>query len=317
MSENEVAVPDFQSLMLPCLQIVSDGNAHVFKDIVQEIGEKLELTDEQRTTNLGKTGSRSTFTNNVNFALSYLFMASLIEKPRRASFRIAEVGQTLLEKKPEKISIRFLSENYPSFAKRQKKWRKSPERTIDKENGDTSDIITEEPPEVILEKTHSILRSDLAQELLDQVKKSHWSFFERLVVDLLTKMGYGGSRQDAARVVGKSGDNGIDGVIKEDKLGLDVVYIQAKRYTEPITISQVRDFAGALLYKKARKGVFITTSSFPKTAEDFVATIEQKIILIDGQRLAELMIEYDVVVAVKDIYEVKRIDYDYFDENEL
>ena len=319
MPENKVTVPDFQSLMPTCLQIISDGNMYSFKDIVQEIAEKLKLTDEQRTANLGKIGSRSTFTNNVNFALSYLFMAGLIEKPRRACFQIAEVGKTLLGKKPEKINIRFLSENYPSFAERQKKWRKPTERTIDQENGDTSDIIAiaEEPPEIILEKTHSILRSDLAQELLDNVKKSHWRFFERLVVDLLTKMGYGGSRQDAARVVGKSGDNGIDGVIKEDKLGLDVVYVQAKKYTEPITISQVRDFAGALLYKKARKGVFITTSSFPKTAEDFVATIEQKIILIDGQRLAELMIEYNVGVVVKEIYEVKRIDYDYFDENEL
>jgi restriction system protein len=144
---------------------------------------------------------------------------------------------------------------------------------------------------------------------------SHWRFFERIVVDLLTKMGYGGS--DAGKVVGKSGDRGIDGIINEDKLGLDVVYIQAKKYTEAVTISQVRDFAGALLARKAKKGVFITTSSFPKSAEEFVAQIEPKIILIDGQRLAQLMIDYNVGVAVKNTYEVKRIDSDYFDENEL
>ena len=163
---------------------------------------------------------------------------------------------------------------------------------------------------------HAIVCANLTQELLEQVKSTHWKFFERIVVDLLTKMGYGGSRQDAGKVVGKSGDNGIDGVINEDKLGLDIVYIQAKKYSDPITISQVRDFAGALLAKKARKGVFITTSTFPKSAEEFVAQIEPKVILIDGQRLAQLMIEYNVGVAVKNVYEVKRIDSDYFDENE-
>jgi len=319
MSENIVFVPDFQSLMLPCLQVIEGENVRSFKDIVQEVAEKLGLSDEQRITNLGKTGSRSTFTNNVNFALSYLFMAGLIEKPQRACFQISGVGQALLEKKSEKITIRFLSENYPSFAERQKKWRKLTERTIDKKNGDASDIISEEPPEVILEKIHSILHSDLAQELLDTIKKNSATFFERLVVRLLEKMGYGNFRPDAGKVIGKSGDKGIDGIINEDKLGLDVVCLQAKKYDDGNSVSSqsVQAFIGALV-GKAKKGVFITTSSFtPSAKEEAAKSIDPKIILIDGQRLAQLMIEYNVGVTVKKIYEVKRIDYDYFDENEL
>ena len=175
-----------------------------------------------------------------------------------------------------------------------------------------SEIIDVAPPEEILAKTHERLCSVLASELLDRVKKSHWTFFERLVVDLLIKMGYGGSRHDAARVVGKTGDGGIDGVIKEDMLGFDIIYIQAKKYEQPISEPQIRDFSGALDGKRATKGVFITTSSFTKSAKEYVAGIgNKKIILIDGLQLAELMIEHNVGVAVKETYEVKRIDCDY------
>jgi len=317
MSENDVSVPDFQSLMLPCLQVLTDGKARSAQTLYSEIADKMALTETQRSLRHEKRNN-FIYQVNINFAASYLFMAGLLDKPGRACFQITEAGQALLEKNPERINSRFLNENYPSFAERQKKWRKPPtEKNNGKENDNTLGAISEEPPEEILEKAHSILCSDLAEELLNQVKNTHWSFFERLVVDLLIRMGYGGSRQDAAKVVGKSGDNGIDGVINEDKLGLDVVYIQAKRYSEPVTISQVRDFSGALDFKKAKKGVFLTTSSFPKSAEEYVAAIDKKIILIDGRRLAELMIEYNVGVAVKEIYEVKRIDYDYFDENEL
>ena len=318
MSENEMTVPDTNSFLLPCLQILSDGKQWRTKEHAENVAELLNLTDEQMTPR-SKNGT-PLWRHKLAWARMHLTNAGLITRLSRDCFLITELGQMLLAKKPDTISVRFLRDTYPSLVQwlSDKAVKAAQTRKHgDKDNGSISELISEEPPEVILEQAHSILRADLARELLDQVKVAHWRFFERLVVDLLTKMGYGGSRQDAARVVGKSGDNGIDGVIKEDKLGLDVVYIQAKRYSEPVTISQVRDFAGALLYKKARKGVFITTSSFPKSAEDFVATIEQKIILIDGQRLAELMIEYNVGVAVKEIYEVKRIDYDYFDESEL
>jgi len=317
MSEDNVTVPDFQSMMLPCLQALADGRERSAQTLYLEVADRMGISEQQRSLRHEKRGT-SICNTNINFAASYLYMAGLLAKPKRACFQIVEAGQALLKKKPERISIRFLVENYPSFAERQKQWRKPTEKAVDKENGDTSGFLTETPPEDTLEKAHSILCSDLARELLDQVRRSHWKFLERLVVELLTKMGYGGSRHDAAKVIGKSGDNGIDGIINEDKLGLDVIYVQAKRHEQPISEPQVRDFSGALDGKSATKGVFITTSSFTKPADEYVARIgNKKIILIDGQRLAELMIEYNVGVAIKETYEVKRIDYDYFDESEL
>ena len=318
MSENEVTVPDFQSLMTSCLQSLADEKVWSFRDITQVIAENLGLTDEQQTINLGKTGTRSTFTNNVNFALSYLFMAGLLEKPQRAHFQISCTGQALLEKMPERITVSFLNANYPAFAQRQQDWRSTQKKNHQEnnENGDFSRLIAEDPPEMILEKAYDILCAKLATELLEKVKGAHWRDFEWLVMDLLIKMGYGGSRQDAGRVVGQSGDKGVDGIINEDKLGLDVIYVQAKHYTDTVSHGAVRDFIGALKLKGARKGIFITTSSFAKPiVEDVANMTDLKVILIDGQRLAELMIEYNVGVVVKDNYEIKRIDYDYFDEN--
>ena len=304
-------IPDSQSMMLPFLQILGDGKERFHKDIVTGLAEKLKLTDQQR--NACRENGVNIFSHRLAWIQTYLFKAELISRPQRACYQITEDGQTLLSKKPDSLSIKFLRDNYPSLAQ----WLRERVRSdTSNENAEAPELITK-PPEDILGDVYAVLCSDLAQELLDQVKLSHWRFFERVVVDLLIKMGYGGSQQDAGKVVGKSGDNGIDGVINEDKLGLDVVYIQAKRYNDPVTISQVRDFAGALLAKKARKGVFITTSSFPKSAEEYVAQIEPRVILIDGQRLARLMIEYNVGVSVKKIFEIKRIDSDYFDENEL
>jgi len=298
--------------MLPFLTLLGDGKERFHKDIVVELADRLNLTDDQR--NLRREKSRANvFSQNLGYVKMYFHKANLIMKTKEGCCRITETGHALLRKKPDSLSIRFLRDNYPSLAQ----WLRSRTKGEDgNENEGTPELVAKQPEE-LLEEAYSTLCTDLAQELLDQVKAAHWRFFEQIVVDLLTKMGYGGSRQDAAKVVGKSGDNGIDGVINEDKLGLDVVYIQAKKYTDAITISQVRDFAGALLAKKARKGVFITTSSFPKSAVEFVAQIEPKVILIDGQRLAQLMIENNVGVTVKDTYEIKRIDYDYFDENEL
>ena len=304
-------IPDSQSMMLPFLQILGDGKERFHKDIVTGLADKLKLTDEQR--NACRENGVNIFSHRLAWVQTYLFKAGLISRPQRACYQITEDGQTLLSKKPDSLSIKFLRDNYPSLAQ----WLRERVRSdTSNENAEAPELITK-PPEDILGDVYAVLCSDLAQELLDQIKSNHWRFFERVVVDLLIKMGYGGSQQDAGKVVGKSGDNGIDGIINEDKLGLDVVYIQAKRYNDPVTISQVRDFAGALLAKKARKGVFITTSSFPKSAEEYVAQIEPRVILIDGQRLARLMIEYNVGVSVKKIFEVKRIDSDYFDENEL
>ena len=307
-----MAVPDMQSLMLPFLQLLGDGKERFHKDIVLELADRTNLTDEQRNHSHAKSGI-NVFANNISWVEAHLLRANLIVKPQKACYRITDAGRSILHKNLDSINLRFLKDNSPSYAQ----WAQArPKDPSVKEIENTTNHVAK-PPEELLEDAYSILCSDLAQDLLDQVKSSHWRFFEKLVVDLLTRMGYGGSRQDAGQVVGKTGDNGIDGVINEDKLGLDVVYIQAKRFTDPVTISQVRDFAGALLAKKAKKGVFITTSSFPKSALEFVAQIEPKVILIDGQRLAQLMIEYNVGVSVKETYEVKRIDFDYFDENEL
>lgn len=307
-----MSVPDFQSMMLPFLQTLGDGKEWFRKDIIKAVADAMQLTDEQRNLCYIKS-SVNTLSNNIAWVEMNLLKANLILRPQRACYQITKAGQEILLRNPKSITLRFLRDNCPVYAQWLKTRLKKEECS---ESEDSSEIITKLPEDHIRD-TYSIICSELAQDLLNQVKSSHWRFFERIVVDLLIKMGYGGSRQDAGKVVGKSGDNGIDGVINEDKLGLDVVYIQAKKHSEPVTISQVRDFAGALLAKKARKGVFITTSSFPKSAEDFVAQIEPKVILIDGQRLAALMIEYNVGVVAKNTYEIKKIDLDYFDENEL
>lgn len=311
-------VPDFQSMMLPFLQLLGDGREWHHKDIVASLADRLQLTEEQRTVCHEKSGS-NIFANNIAWVEIYFVRANLITKPRRACFVITDTGQALLKENPPAINIRLLKDQYPAFtewAKARSKSMDNSEKKVSSDLDANTDIVTAKPPEDLLEEVYITIRNDLAQELLDQIKTASWVFFERLVIDLLIGMGYGGSRSDAKKHLGKSGDGGVDGVINEDKLGLDVLYIQAKRYNDPITISQVRDFAGALLAKKARKGVFVTTSTFPKSAVDFVSQIEPKVVLIDGQRLAQLMIDYNVGVAVKNIYEVKRIDSDYFDENE-
>lgn len=313
-----MSVPDFQSMMLPFLQLLADGKERMHKEIVAELADRLKLTEDQKTACHEKSGS-NILSNNVAWVENYLSKANLVARPRRACFVITEAGKTLLGEKPPAVNIRFLKDKYPIVAE----WLKVRVKRKDDNGGDDdpsrdvdADVVTAKPPELLLEEVYTAIRNDLAQELLDQIKSASPLFFERVVIDLLTKMGYGGSRSDAAKHLGRSGDGGLDGVINEDKLGLDVLYIQAKRYNDAVTISQVRDFAGALLAKKARKGVFVTTSSFPKSAIEYVSQIEPKVILIDGQRLAQLMIEYNVGVTVKDVYEVKRIDSDYFDENE-
>lgn len=313
-----MSIPNFQSMMLPFLQLLADGKERFHKEIVAALADELKLTDEQKNACHEKSGT-NILSNNVAWVENYLSKAGLITRPQRACFAITEAGKALVRENPTAISIRFLKDRYPVVAEWLKVRIKRKDDNVSdsaSESEEDADTVAAKPPELLLEEVYTAIRNDLALELLDQVKAASWSFFERIVIDLLVKMGYGGSRSDAAKHLGKSGDGGLDGVINEDKLGLDVLYIQAKHYSDTVTISQVRDFAGALLAKKAKKGVFVTTSNFPKSAIEFVSQVEPKIILIDGQRLAELMIEYNIGVAIKDIYEIKRIDSDYFDENE-
>jgi restriction system protein len=303
-------IPDFQTLMLPLLQILSDGNEHVLRDTINQLTEQFHLTEEEKT-ELLPSGNQPVIDNRVGWARTYLKKAELLENPRRGILKISEAGRKLLETKPQRIDVKYLK-TLPGF----KEWQTSFSSKDDELETvvEKAEIESGKTPEELLEYSFLSIKAQLASELLEKVKNCPPAFFEFLVVDLLIKMGYGGSRKEAGQVRGRSGDGGIDGLIKEDKLGLDTIYIQAKRWENQVTIHQVRDFAGSLLGQKAKKGIFITTSSYPASAKEFVTSIEPKIILIDGKELAELMIEYNVGVATKKSYDVKRLDTDYFEE---
>lgn len=303
-------IPDFQTIMLPLLHLLSDGSEHILRDTINQLADQFHLTEEERT-ELLPSGNQPIIDNRVGWARTYLKKAGLLENPRRGILKISEIGRNLLNTQPQRIDVKFLK-TLPGF----KEWHSS----ISSKDDDAETVVerTEiesgKTPEELLEYSFLSIKAQLASELLDKVKSCPPAFFEFLVVDLLINMGYGGSRKEAGQVLGRSGDGGIDGLIKEDKLGLDTIYIQAKRWENQVTIHQVRDFAGALLGQKAKKGIFITTSSYPASAKEFVTSIEPKIILIDGKELAELMIEYNVGVATKKSYDVKRLDTDYFEE---
>lgn len=298
-----MAVPDFQSFMLPLLKMAADGNEHSLSESIETLVEQFRLGDEDRR-ELLPSGRQARLDNRVGWALTHLRKAGLVESAGRGKFRIAERGREVLKKPPASISIRFLKQ-YPEFVEFRK--RQSDRLDDDEQRGEP-----DETPEEILESSYQSLRRNLAQELLDRAKTASPRFFESLVVDLLVTMGYGGSRKDAGQAVGQSGDGGIDGIIKEDKLGLDVVYIQAKRWERTVGRPEVQGFVGSLAGRKAKKGVFITTSQFSKDAREYVDGIEMKIVLIDGEQLAQLMIDHNIGVAEVAAYTVKKMDLDYF-----
>lgn len=302
-------IPSYQTIMLPVLQLASDEQEHKFSDSVQYIAEKFSLTDEEKG-ELLPSGTQAVFNNRVGWARSYLKQAGLLESTKRGYFKITEQGLKLLAEKPEKIDSALLERyaEFQEFRNRKRDQSKSPEET------GTAPIPENETPEDTLASAYKLLRKNLEDEILTSVKDSSPAFFERLVVDLLVKMGYGGSRQDAGRALGKSGDGGIDGIINEDQLGLDVIYIQAKRWEGVVGRPEIQKFAGALQGQRAKKGVFITTSGFTKEAMEYASLIESKIILINGEKLASLMAQHNVGVTVAGKYEVKKIDADYFDE---
>lgn len=308
-----MAVPDFQSLMLPILKYVSDGKEHSLRETIEYLAEQFQLSDEERK-ELLPSGKQPVFENRVGWARTHLKKAGLLESPKRGYFKITSKGMEILKDGPSEINIKYLKQfpEYVNFISGTE--RKPPDGDSNNTTDQDTDKIARKTPAELIDEGYNQLRKDLAQELLEQVKNSSPDFFETLVVDLLVKMGYGGSFKDAGQAVGKSGDEGIDGIIKEDRLGLDVIYLQAKRWDNTVSSSEIQKFVGALHGKKAKKGVFITTSSFSKQALDFVNKVDTKVILIDGQQLAELMIDYDVGVSRSDIYEIKKIDTDYFIE---
>lgn len=301
-----MAIPDYQTLMLPVLKLASDRQEHKLREAVEQLADEYALSDDERN-ELLPSGNQGVFNNRVHWARTYLKQAGLLEAPKRGCFQITERGLSLLAENPDVVNVALL-ERYPEFQEFRSR-RKEKANTKDEGSGTSS-----ETPEDALASAYSAIQRKVEEEILEQIMQSSPSFFERLVVDLLVQMGYGGNRQDAGRALGKSGDGGIDGIIKEDRLGLDVIYIQAKRWEGTVGRPEIQKFAGALQGQRARKGVFITTSGFSKEAEEYASMIESKIILIDGARLASLMIEHDVGVSTSGVYEVKKIDSDYFDE---
>lgn len=303
-----MTIPDFQSIMLPLLDFASDGKEHRFRDAVQSLAEQFRLSEEERL-KLLPSGRAPKFANRVGWATTHLSKAGVIERPRRGYFIITERGQSLLEDSPDFVNLKLL-DRYPehvAFRSKNTDMVGGPAETErQREEGST--------PAETIDEAYGVLRDGLAEEVLQQIKGCSPEFFERLVVDLLVKMGYGGTRAEAGRAVGKSGDGGIDGIINEDRLGLDVIYIQAKRWEATVGRPDIQQFAGALQGQKARKGIFITTSGFSKVAAEYARDIESSIILIGGDALAGLMIDHDVGVTLETSYEVKRIDSDYFDE---
>lgn len=307
-----MAVPDYQSLMLPLLRFVGKKMEETStSEAVEFLASELKLTDDD-IKELLPSGIQSAFVNRVGWASTYMKKAGLLESTRRGYYRITNRGKDLLAKQPKHIDVRLLKQ-YPEFLEfQQLKGTRSGGKPTNSREATENSIST---PSEALESAYENLRDELADELLSRLKKTTPAFFERVVVELLVRMGYGGSRADAGKAIGKSGDGGIDGIIKEDKLGLDVVYIQAKRWdSNSVGRPDVMQFAGALQAQRASKGIFITTSRFTDDARNYVSQIGSKIVLIDGDQLTGLMIEHDVGVSTISLYPVKKIDTDYFDE---
>ena len=301
-----MAVPDFQSVMLPLLRAISDGNEWTMRDVTKALENEFELTADERASML-PSGYARVIVNRVGWAKAYLKEAGLIESVRRGVVRISEDGKRVLQTMPNRIDMKFL-EQFPTFVTFRRKGLSDEAPLSDSDEGAVTAGIT---PDEQIDAAYSAMQAALAAELLDQILEMSDQFFEKLVVELLVAMGYGGSIADAGRAVGRSGDGGIDGVIKEDKLGLDVIVIQAKRWsTTAVGRPDIQAFVGSMEAYRANKGVFITTSTFSAPAYDYVKQIQRKISLIDGKMLAELMIENSVAVSSYRTIHLKRLDMD-------
>jgi restriction system protein len=303
-----MTIPDYQTCMLPLLRYLSDGSERSIRDAEQNLAEHFKLTPAERA-ELLPSGQQGIFRNRIGWARTYLKKAALLESPKRAVFKITERGMKVLASGPARIDVKFL-EQFPEFVE----FRDASKS----EDGVTATIELPQArttPEEAIELAHQGLREQLAAELLSRILGCSPTFFEQLVVELLVKMGYGGSRRDAGERIGQTGDGGIDGIIKEDRLGLDTIFIQAKRWQGTVGRPEIQKFVGALQGQRAKKGVFITTSSYTADASDYANRIETKVVLIDGKQLAGLMIDFEVGVAPAATYVVKRIDSDYFEES--
>ena len=302
-------IPPFQNLFRPFLELASDGQVRSTHDVAAALAVTFKLTPDELA-ELLPSGTQPRFQNRVAWAKSFLTKAGTLESTGRNRFKITARGLNLLTSEPGRIDNRTLSQ-FPEF----QEFRS--QQGSDTQHGDTSEGVAvpelqAQTPEEQLEAAYQTIREQLAQALITQVMQCSPSFFEQLVVDLLLAMGYGGSRRDAGAAVGKTADGGIDGIIKEDRLGLDVVYIQAKRWESSVGSPVVRDFVGSLVGHSANKGVLITPSRFTKEAIEYAQRIPQKVVLIDGAMLASLMIDFGIGVSDVTSYSVKRLDADHF-----
>jgi len=296
--------------MLPFLALLKDGKEWHIRELGEVLASHFSLTSAERAEML-PSGQTGIFVNRVGWARTYLKKAALIESPRRGVFRITQRGLSVLGEGVRSLDSKYLA-RFPEFQEFQ---RASQPQDDDKAASLVTSVTeAEDTPEEAIESAYQGLRQQLAQELLAKILTCSPTFFEYLVVELLVKMGYGGSRKDAGERIGQSGDGGIDGIIKEDRLGLDTIFIQAKRWQGSVGRPEIQKFVGALQGQRARKGVFITTSTYTADATAYVGQIDTKVVLIDGHNLASLMIDFDVGVSVAASYTVKRIDSDYFED---
>jgi len=301
-------IPDFQSLMLPLLRFVSDGKEHTLREAEDVLALEFKLSTLEKA-ELLPSGRQAVFANRIGWARLHIKKAGLVEQPRRGFFNITLRGTEVLKNPPEKINLKFLDQ-FPEHLE-----FRSTNRNGVIEKIATFQPLAEQTPEESLELAYQTLRKELAQEILSRTLTCSPAFFEHLVVELIVKMGYGGSRRDAGERIGQSSDGGIDGIIKEDRLGLDTIYLQAKRWQGSVGRPEIQKFVGALQGQRARKGVFLTTSTFTADATSYVTHIDTKVVLIDGEMLANLMIDFDVGVSISTTYTLKRIDSDYFDDS--
>ncbi len=303
-----MSIPDYQTLMLPLLKLAADGEMHRFSDAVETLALQFELSEDERKHML-PSGTQRTLPNRVGWARTYMKKAGLLTDPKRGFFQITDRGKQVLQDDQDSIDVKFLRQ-FDEFLEFQTK-RNKPTEVV----GVSDDRASEDTPEETLESAYERLRVQLANELIERVLEMTPESFEDLVVKLLVAMGYGGSRKEAGTRIGKSGDGGIDGIINEDRLGLDVIYIQAKRWQGTVGRPEIQKFVGALQGVRAKKGVFITSSTYSKDAIDYSSNLDSKVILIDGDELASFMIDFNVGVSLSETYQVKRIDMDFFSED--
>ncbi len=301
-------IPDYQTAMLPILKSLKDGKIKEAKEIQNLMISIFKITDEEKRIKI-PSGDQPLFYNRIAWAITHLKRSETIIAPIRGNYQITDLGRKILKNPPEKITVKYLKDN-TNFNKNLNINAQAGNKIESDEGNEEID----KTPDELINIGISQISIELSKMLLSQIKDCSAYFFEQIVVDLLLKMGYGGSLVENGEVTAKSGDEGIDGIIKEDKLGLDKIYIQAKKWEGSVSRPEIQKFVGALQGQKAKKGIFITTSLFTKEAIEYAKNLELTVILIDGNKLTDLMIEYEVGVSVKKVFKIKRLDTDYFNE---